>query len=90
MKKNYFLTFIFLFTSVLEANENQFSSEDLKSSNVEVYWQDSLHKILLKYLKGLDAYVAKDYQSAYNIWLPMAKNGFSGQKPSFRAQKNTS
>ncbi len=69
--------FLFLFTSVVEANENLFSEQDLKRSDVEVYWQDSLHKILLKYLKGLDAYSAKDYRSAYNIWLPMAKDGFS-------------
>ena len=69
--------FLFLFTSVVEANENLFSEEDLKRSNVEVHWQDSLHKILLKYLKGLDAYSVKDYRSAYNIWLPMAKDGFS-------------
>ena len=69
--------FLVLFTSVVEANENLFSEQDLKRSDVEVYWQDSLHKILLKYLKGLDAYSAKDYRSAYNIWLPMAKDGFS-------------
>ena len=67
----------FFFSFSIQANEGSHSFRALNAVNDDYYWNDPLKKIKVEYLRGLEAYASKDYEVAYDIWLPMAQAGFS-------------